>query len=117
MACHLFLDVATSFGTSLFYPFSDRDFTLDLLFMFDLWILGIMLVSILFTLLMPTRRNTIARCALVLVAAYIVLAGYGRHQALTGLETVPGPNPQAVHTGKVEISPDGTIHYQGAPHE
>jgi inner membrane protein len=113
VTCHLFLDVATSFGTSLFYPFSDRDFSLDLLFMFDLWIMGIMLVPIILTFLIPSQRRTLARIAVLLVAVYIALAGYGKQQALASLEQVKGPGSLAARKGEVIPQPFSPWNWAG----
>lgn len=63
LALHLFLDVLTSFGTCLFYPFSKARFSLKSHFIVDPFILGICLWGL-------AQQKAIA--ALVLIGGYVV---------------------------------------------
>jgi inner membrane protein len=85
MAAHLILDLATTSGVQLFWPFSGRWFAWDFLADIDIWILAILLAGLLlpglFRLVTEeigmrkkgNRPSMAAVAALVLVALYIGL--------------------------------------------
>jgi len=118
---HLALDVATSFGTSLFYPFSSRSFHLDLVFGFDLWLAGGLLFFLAAGFLRPRFRRKAAGTGLVLAAGYLVFCLFCRHRAEgllraeieTGgrppgrIAALPQPPSPAVWAGFIR-TPEGT---------
>jgi len=78
---HLLLDISTSFGTSLLYPFSSQSFHWDLLFAFDLWLAGCMLVCIGIGALRLEWRRQAAAIGLALAGGYLLTCLYCKHQA------------------------------------
>ena len=69
---HIWLDLATSYGTQLLAPFSDHRFTLDALFIIDpIFTLGV-ITFILFSLFKSSKSNMITTWGLIFIFAYPV---------------------------------------------
>ncbi len=80
---HTFLDLATSFGTMILSPFSDRRFALDWLFIIDPVLTGTLLAALAATFIWGSREKALARVSVALVALYITLCAGSHFQALS----------------------------------
>jgi membrane-bound metal-dependent hydrolase YbcI (DUF457 family) len=82
LASHLFLDLATSYGTQILNPFSRTKFTLDWLFIIDPVITALMAVAALSGLFFGGGSRSAPWCFLSLAVVYVLLCGFYHHQAL-----------------------------------
>jgi inner membrane protein len=80
---HTFLDLVTSYGTMILSPFSDHRFTLDWVFIIDLFLLATFLFPLIALHLWKRRSLTLARISVVLAGLYISLCAYNHSQALS----------------------------------
>jgi len=83
LSAHLLLDLATSYGTQLFSPFSRRKFTLDLVFIIDPYITCILAAGALAALCSPGWGRRAGAVCLAGAVFYLVICGYYHHQALS----------------------------------
>jgi len=83
LAVHLLLDLATSYGTQLFSPFSRRKFTLDLVFIIDPYMTGMLAAGALAALISPAWGRKVGMVCLVAAGFYLFICGYYHHQALS----------------------------------
>jgi c-di-AMP phosphodiesterase-like protein len=69
------MDLLTSFGTMLWYPLDFSRFSMDMLYIIDVWILGFLLFVIL--MYIPFRKYVwaISKAAVLLLGCYIAFAG------------------------------------------
>jgi inner membrane protein len=81
IAGHVFMDLWTSYGTRVLSPFDRRWLTWDLVFIVDPWILGLLLIAVLWKRGIP-QSPQIATTALGLVLAYVGLRAVTHAQAL-----------------------------------
>lgn len=72
---HIFLDLLTSYGTLLLYPFFSERFTLDWLWTFDPTFLGILVCCLLAVYLLRQAPRRVAKAGLAVAGSYIVLCG------------------------------------------
>jgi inner membrane protein len=88
VAGHVVADLFTSWGTMLLFPFSWRRFSLDWVFIVDLFYLGILAVPLgaAAARLVPPGRA--GRAALALLAAYIAFCGLEHHRAIAATRAV-----------------------------
>jgi inner membrane protein len=95
LASHLFLDLATSYGTQILSPFTRNKYTLDWLFIIDPYLTGLLLVAAV-ALWWPARGRSVGLICLALAAGYIVVCGF-YHQRAVGLarQIYHNLNPQA----------------------
>jgi membrane-bound metal-dependent hydrolase YbcI (DUF457 family) len=96
---HLFLDLGTSFGISLFYPFSSKDYYMDLVFGFDLWLGGGLLICSALGCIYPRLRKKSAVSGLVLIIGYLCFCFLCQNRAKNMLK-------DKINTGRI---PEGTI--------
>jgi inner membrane protein len=104
LASHLLLDVATSYGTQLLSPFSRQKYTLDLLFIVDIYLLMILAPGLLTGFL---RRSPVwpAAVSVLLATAYLGLCGWYHQEALAAARRLFGPEAQAVAALPQPFSP------------
>ncbi|MCK5552542.1 MAG: metal-dependent hydrolase, partial [Deltaproteobacteria bacterium] len=76
LLAHTFLDLVTSYGTMLLSPFSDYRFTLDWVFIIDLFLLSTFLFPLIALHLWKKMSLTLARVSVVLAGLYICLCAY-----------------------------------------
>lgn len=81
IASHLALDALTSFGTALWYPFSQAQVHGDLLFSIDAVVSTLLLASIALSRAGDRHARTWARAGLVALSLYAGLAAVARHAA------------------------------------
>jgi inner membrane protein len=106
LASHLFLDLATSYGTQILFPFSRQRFTLDWLFIIDPYLTGLLLFGAVAALASATWGRTAGVYFLAAAGAYVLLCGFYHQQALTlarqvfrqPAATAPAGNPKRPHT-------------------
>lgn len=79
---HILLDLFTSFGTMVFYPFSRERYAWDLLFIIDPYLSGTIILGIALSYLLKARSALPARLGLLLLSSYVALAAWSHTQAL-----------------------------------
>lgn len=72
---HVLLDLLTSYGTMLLYPFRSERFTLDWMWTFDPTFLGILLVCLLGVYLLRRAPRRVAKVGLGVAVGYVLVAG------------------------------------------
>jgi len=80
---HTFMDLMTSYGTMILSPFSDQRFTLDWVFIVDLFLVACLLFPMIAFHLLKRRERLFARLAVVLAGLYISLCGFNHGWALS----------------------------------
>ncbi|MEK6689806.1 MAG: metal-dependent hydrolase [Nitrospirota bacterium] len=80
---HNFLDLQTSFGTMLLYPFSDRRFSLDLVFIIDLYYTGLFIAGLIIAYLWKKRGEAISILTLLTIILYTGLCAYNHSKAIS----------------------------------
>ena len=106
LASHLLLDLATSYGTQILFPFSRQRFSLDWLFIIDPYLTGLLLFGAIAALTSATWGRTAGTCFLVAAGAYFLLCGFYHSQALNlarqvfrqPATTAPAGGPKRPHT-------------------
>ena len=106
LASHLLLDLATSYGTQILFPFSRQRFTLDWLFIIDPYLTALLLCGAVAALASATWGRTAGTCLLAAAGAYVLLCGFYHQQALTLARQVfrqpaasaPAGSPPRPHT-------------------
>jgi inner membrane protein len=83
LSAHVFLDLATSYGTQIFNPLSRRRFSLDWLFIIDPYFTALLAAGAGAALLSPTWGRKLGGCCLAAAGAYLLLCGLYHHQALS----------------------------------
>jgi inner membrane protein len=110
---HLFLDVATSFGTSLLYPFSSQDYMLDLVFAFDLWLAGGLIVCLVAGCIFSRGRRVAALAGMIFMACYLVGCLFCRHWAMKQLDSEIAAGRLASEKAAVLPQPYSPTHWAG----
>lgn len=72
---HVLLDMLTSYGTMLFWPFSEARYTFDLMWTFDPTFLGILICCLVGVYLLRHAPRRVAKVGLSLAATYVLVAG------------------------------------------
>jgi len=72
---HVLLDLLTSYGTVLLYPFRSQRFTFDWMWTFDPTFLGILLCCVLGVYLLRRAPRRVAKVGLGVAVSYVLLAG------------------------------------------
>ena len=83
LASHLLLDLATSYGTQILFPFSRQRFTLDWLFIIDPYLTGLLLAGAVAALWSVAWGRQVGTLFLAAAGVYFLLCGFYHHQALT----------------------------------
>ena len=68
---HIFFDLITSYGTQIFFPFSTKRYSLDIVFIIDLYFTSILLIPLIIILFKKERAQIIALGSLVGIIAYL----------------------------------------------
>ncbi|MDP2682937.1 MAG: metal-dependent hydrolase [Deltaproteobacteria bacterium] len=69
---HIFLDLITSYGTQILFPFSGKRYSLDLVFIIDLYFTALMLIPL---IVIRFKRKWAKAIALISVAGIIIYLG------------------------------------------
>lgn len=69
---HIFLDLITSYGTQILFPFSDKRYSLDLVFIIDLYFTALMLIPL---ILIRFKRKWAKAISIISVAIVIIYLG------------------------------------------
>jgi inner membrane protein len=89
--CHVLMDLPTTYGTRLFSPFSWRWFSVDLMPIVDVYLLGMLVAGLLFGWRSLESRRRNAAIVLVLMAANYGVRVVAHHQALEQAPRLFGP--------------------------
>lgn len=121
---HIFLDILTSYGTVLLYPFRDTRFTLDWLYVVDPTFTGILVGSLVAVYFLQRAPRRVAKAGVGVAVAYILACGLlqwhaqqavaaeAAERAIPGVRSVtalPAPFVPFVWTGVVETD---DVYYQ-----
>ncbi|UCD71312.1 MAG: metal-dependent hydrolase [Syntrophobacterales bacterium] len=87
LLAHTFLDLITSYGTMVLSPFFDYRFTLDWVFIIDLFLVSSFLFPLIALHIWKRRSQTLARVSVVLAALYISLCAYNHSWSLSLAES------------------------------
>ncbi len=79
---HLLLDLATSYGTQILFPFTRKRFTLDWLFIIDPYLTALLLAGTAAALWSPTWGRKSGLYFLTAAGVYFLLCGFYHQQAL-----------------------------------
>ena len=82
LASHLLLDLATSYGTQILFPFSRRRFSLDWLFIIDPYLTALLLVGYLTAICFAARSREFGAFFLAAAGIYLLVCACYHHQAL-----------------------------------
>jgi len=80
---HTFLDLLTSYGTMILSPLSWERFTLDWVFIIDLFLTGVFLLSLLAMQIWRNKSKMLARLSAALATSYILLCAGNHFWALS----------------------------------
>jgi len=98
LASHLFLDLATSFGTQIFSPLSRRKAALDWVFIIDPYLTLFVATGAAAAWFLPAWGRQVGAVCLAAAGAYMLLCGLYHHQALALAR-------QVFHHGAAEKNP------------
>ncbi len=82
LASHLLLDLATSYGTQLFSPFSRRRLALDWIFIIDPYFTAMLLAGAIAALALPYWGPRVGAGCLAAATVYLLVCAVYHHQAL-----------------------------------
>ena len=68
---HIFFDLITSYGTQIFFPFNTKRYSMDLVFIIDLYFSSILLVPLIIIWFKKERAQIIALSSLAGIIAYL----------------------------------------------
>ncbi len=83
---HILFDLITSFGTMLFYPLTNRRFSLDLIFIIDPWITVPLLAAAVLARKFKNYRKTVIRSSIAFVLLYFSAAFLSREAVRSNAE-------------------------------
>jgi inner membrane protein len=106
LASHLLLDLATSYGTQILFPFSRQRFTLDWLFIIDPYLTALLLAGAVISLRSAAWSRPVGAVFLAAAGVYFLLCGLYHQQALALAREVfqqpavatPAASPKHLHT-------------------
>jgi inner membrane protein len=91
VATHILFDWITSFGTMFWTPLSRARYSLDWVFILDPWFTGIVLVSLVLSLVFRSRQRRIAAVGAGLLCAYIAFCAVVHARALAIWKRMDAP--------------------------
>ncbi len=91
LASHILLDWITSFGTMFLSPWSWARFSLDWVFIVDLYLSGILVASLFWARLPAARGQRAARLGLFAATLYIFFCGLRHRDAMRVAKDLAGP--------------------------
>jgi len=95
LASHLFLDLATSYGTQILSPFSRRRFTLDWVFIIDPYLTALLVIGAISALAFHCWGPRLAAWFLTAAMAYMLVCGFYHRQAFSlARQLFQAANPQ-----------------------
>jgi len=83
LGAHLLLDLATSYGTQIFSPFTHRKLTLDWVFIIDPYLTALLAAGAAAVLFFPVRGKAAGYFFLAAAGVYFLFCGYCHHRALS----------------------------------
>ncbi len=91
VATHILFDWITSFGTMFWTPAARTRYSLDWVFILDPWFTGIVLVSLILSLVFRERQRRIAAAGAGLLCAYIAFCAFVHARALAIWKRLDAP--------------------------
>jgi inner membrane protein len=108
---HQVLDLITSYGTVALYPFSRTRFYLDWVFIIDLFLTGIILLSLIFS--RHRKSDRAARVGLVIASAYIGFCVVNHEVALIQIKNTLAQNGISYKTIAAVPQPGQALRWSG----
>lgn len=102
---HVFLDVITSWGTQIFYPFNNTRYEFSLIPIVDIYVLAIFIGGLAFIHLKPVEREKIAKATLFIFFVFLLLKSGLKIYADHAVENLNGYKD-------VEVMPSFTSPFQ-----
>lgn len=106
-ATHGILDAFTSYGTLLFWPFSNERIAWDLIGIVDPAFTIPLLVGIVWTLI--TKRPRAARVSLMVAAAYMCFGGWQHYRAVSVQQALAEARADVITHGRVMPAPGALV--------
>lgn len=104
LMAHIFLDLATSFGTMTLSPFSDSRATLDLLFIIDPIFSVLLLTPLILMTLLKKYARSLGITSLLLVTAYLATT-FTFHEKAVAMARHQHPAAEHVHAMPLPFTP------------
>lgn len=102
---HQLLDLITSYGTVVLYPFNSTRFYFDWVFIIDPWLTGLLLISLLIARIRPQHGDRQAKIGLLLAFCYIAFCAFNHTLALRSLRQGAKENQIAYDTASAIPQP------------
>lgn len=96
---HILSDLATSYGTMVFFPLSAKRYALDWVFIVDPVYTAILMAGLILGWRRPDRAHRYARASLIALVVYVAMAGVGQQVALSSFRddlTTRGVRPSQI---------------------
>jgi inner membrane protein len=106
-ATHGLLDAFTSYGTLLFWPFSNQRIAWDLLGIVDPMVTVPLLIGMFWTIF--ASRPRAARIALMFFVAYVCFGGWQHYRASSAQRTVVDAREHVIEHGRVMPAPGALV--------
>jgi inner membrane protein len=110
---HQMLDVITSYGTVLLYPFNMTRFYLDWVFIIDFFLSGILALFLILARKNPERAEQKARIGLVVAACYVLFCALDHSVALNELKKGAAANGVAFQSAAAIPQPIFPVRWSG----
>lgn len=100
---HIFFDLITSYGTQIFFPFSDKRYSLNLVFIIDLYFSSILIIPLIIIRIRKGWAQIIALCS---IAGIMVYLGFTYIERSIIVEKVKSDNDRlGIKSTRVEAIP------------
>ena len=99
ISLHILSDLATSYGTMVFFPLSAKRYALDWVFIVDPVYTAILLAGLILGWRQPDLSGRYARASLIALVLYVAMAGVGQQVALSSFRddlTTRGVRPSQI---------------------
>lgn len=83
---HIFFDLITSYGTQIFFPLSDKRYSLDLVFIIDFYFSAFLLIPLIIMLFKKQWRRILSFASIIGIIIYLGIAYIERTIAIRNVE-------------------------------
>lgn len=100
---HIFLDLITSYGTQIFFPFSNKRYSLDLVFIIDFYFSAILLIPLITMLFKKKWRRILAAGSIIGIIIYLGIAYIEKTKSIR--RTIAENNKLEIKSTRVNANP------------